>query len=233
MLLKAPIFYTKNPEVVKQALASGTFVVSLEEGSSMFPIEQIPNMTKGTILLPPDELNVLLIDGNEQEFVMNYYVYLNSPVVSEFMALLLYMSYTGMTVTIFDTPKDFDYYANPLLGFLFATFGFITGTEQMAPNMEPTPYKDCQALSLLYVSNLIDINAFMNEIPNVDRVQDFLLMNAVNKAIVEMGCLPDYTAMGLYSYEEINRYNYGLFSQILHDSRHKIVPFIIEEERMM
>lgn len=161
---------TDKPQIVESTLRAfnnNCFVVTLEEEGSIFNL-QLPNFTKGTILLPPPSAEIAAIDGDEHRFTEIYYSHLSDLSALEFMSLLLYTSYYSMPILLY-VPTDLLYVAKFLVDFINFNFAIGVSNDCVEVLLDTTRYREGMSniLALFYLFNFIDINLFVNEFKQV------------------------------------------------------------------
>lgn len=94
-----------DPKIVTDIMIhNGTVkVINLDEENAvpMLCDENNPQVVPGTILLPPVEALWAIIDGNNDQFVQIYYMYLTSPDVMQYIATLITSMYQGTNLIIY------------------------------------------------------------------------------------------------------------------------------------
>ena len=123
MLLQGTVYVTDKEEIVYNAPAMGTKIVSLDEDGVLI---QNDSIIVGTCLLPPIESKIAEADGNEQMYDMYYEQHLNEPYQQEFTAVLISYLYKGGNLLFFLPAMD-NYTKEKFVFFMYKVFGIHIG----------------------------------------------------------------------------------------------------------
>lgn len=129
-ILRGDMSITDNFEFIRDiALSSPSNqvkIINLEEVPSL-DNDKLPNVIGGTIILPPIEALMAAANGDEQMFDQAYVEHLNTPVVVEFIDLLITALYKGTNLILF-YPEDDLHLRGKILDIFWKRFGIMIGT---------------------------------------------------------------------------------------------------------
>ncbi len=222
MLVKGSIYYTNNPAVVQQVLHDNGFVITLEEGGSIFGLNN-PNITAGTILLPQPEAFIAAIDGNEKVAIDLYRNKLLSDVCMQFISVMLCSVSNGKNLLLY-APTSTDgvnnFFTNMMLSLFNELFGICIGTENNQFGYTNTYYSEANIISLIYLNSLCTIDEFITAFPRCDRQITtkitMIMQPAIDKFCFETG----------YNASPQERWLY--FCKSLYSDN--IIPFVMEQQ---
>lgn len=164
----------------------------------------LPNVVGGSILMPPYEAMMQLIDGNMQEFQRLYDQYLYSPVPDKMIILLIQALRQGINLILYldkDAEKTF---ASTLVQHFFYAYGITIGTP-LNPFMYDSQYEEV-ILSKMYLYGNISVEQFFVMYPETGYIQDPIVINKliadVQPNMIPSSSLEEYV---LYFNEMKNR----------------------------
>lgn len=181
IIINASIYSTNDANIVVNGLDQNTILITLEEDGSIFNLMS-NNIVKATILLPPPQVPIALIDGNVNSAVEMYMQHLGSPVVREFINTLIYVLYNSKNILIYSPITELTQFVESnLYGFLANNYGLIVG----GPNNQFDYNPDYQWFidSSLYLSGYLSPTEFAEYYPEDIPVD----MEVINKLIYETG----------------------------------------------
>lgn len=224
MLIKGSLYYTNNPAIVQQVLHDNGFVITLEEGGSMFDLN-LPNISAGTILLPPPEAFMAAIDGNEQAAIGLYRNKLLSDVCMNFIAVMLCSLSNGKNLLIFapqSTDGVINFFMNMLISLFMELFGIKIGTDTVQFAYANNYFSEANIISLIYFNSLCNIETFLKEFPRCNN-QLNTVVSGIMRPAIERYCFE--TGFGNITPEEKWKY----FCSTLANNN-VIMPFIMEQQ---
>lgn len=221
---------TDKPQVVESTLRTlnnNCFVITLEEQGSIFNL-QLPNFTKGTILLPPPTAEIAAIDGDENKFTQLYFIHLCDLSSLEFLSLIFYTAYYSMPVLLY-VPTDSAYVIKFIIDFISFNFGFkitedsLSITTAIDQNVFITGMSNI--LATFYVFNFIDINVFINEYRQISRGFSVTLASIYDIVIDKIALETGFKDNGSYiTRDELMNAKISHFLSIL-NSPTNVIPF--------
>ena len=148
-----------------------TKIISLDDDDTYAELSPVsnPNVIKGTILLPPIEVQWAELDGDIQQFNALYFAHMNSKNVMDFIYTLIGYMYMGGNLIVYYPDFDASGLDNTasiqfLLEYLESGFGLHLGT---GPN---DPFRfDPNCIPMYYIGiynlNIIDGYSFLMNYP--------------------------------------------------------------------
>lgn len=177
-MINGRVFATKDQAYAMQCLNQGFKVIYVGDVQSITPQERDAYVV-ASYLVPDYAALSAHIDGNEQEFVRLYYLGLSSKPAMEMFAAIIACLYKGYNVVFYipqsEETLDFIEY---LLKFIEFNFGIMTQTRT-------TPFAFNQEfidkdIELLYLTNLVTYQEFLQITHNLDDVTIDKLIQEVN-----------------------------------------------------
>ncbi len=135
----------------------------------------LPNVVGGSILMPPYEAMMQLIDGNIQEFNKLYHEYLASPVPDKMIVLLIQALEQGINLLLYldkDAEKTF---ATTLMEHFFYAYGIIIGTPTNQFSYD-IAYDEI-LVSKMYIYGNISVEEFFVRYPQSAYIQDPVIVS--------------------------------------------------------
>lgn len=172
------------------ALDPKTKIVALVDGSDEFvATNQIPDVSLGSILLPPYKATEYFLNGQYDEFTLEYSNHLYQQESMMLMAVIIASAYFGNNVIIYipqEQITDFKFVDMLLLHF-YNCFGITIGNidNNLGDSYDKNPNFDATNLNLLYYNDLIDASTFLNQYPiNTDFSEYILLALAKDDSVI-------------------------------------------------
>ena len=141
-------------------LATGTMMcIDMDDADDSIEQQFPMHAQKGTLLCPPPSALYKEIDGDQEGFIMEYNMYLDTdPSVQEFVAsMLLYLHIGGNILLYTPTPIDSDaVWLSTLQLWFYTRYGITIGSGVNAPASYDPKY-DVQIATLLFVKGYMQV----------------------------------------------------------------------------
>lgn len=189
-MLKGTIYITYDINLCLANINNCKTIVIADEPD----LFNIPGKVGGSLLLPPYEALVAIIDGDEEKFRYEYMRYLMTDVtVNKFINILLQALIAG-TNMIFLIDKDGPKFDLVLREFFMTYFGIVlgTGSQQFVFNPGFIP----AILNRLYIDDDISVDYYLQLFPQEIPFDPFIISKMAYD--YDLPFIGDYATMGYY-----------------------------------
>ena len=213
-ILKGDISITDNiqfiADIINSPPSSSVKVIRLEEVPTIDT--GLPNVIGGAILLPPIEAYMAASNGDEALFTQFYVEHLNTPVVVEFISLLMAALYRGTSLILFYPEDDLEL-KGKILEMFYKRYGIAIGEigiRRCSYDLSCTPI----FLESIFSTGAMDPFELLYLYPDEALLTDRLIYKLV-LAIMPIG----------ENYQEKAKYIVDL-KRKLKEKRNLVIPFI-------
>lgn len=189
-------------------LATGTMMcIDMDDADDSIEKAFPMHAQKGTLLCPPPSALYKEIDGDQEGFIMDYNMYLDTDAsVQDFIAsMLLYLHIGGHILLYSPTPIDSDaIWLNTLQLYFYSRYGITIGTGESSP-FSYDPKYDSYIASLLFSKNYMEVLDYLYAVAG-KTFDPMSGMNLTEKALYELipYCGPNENPMNLLTYIQSN-----------------------------
>lgn len=183
MLLTGSIYLVTDLDAAVAASQMGQRVIALTEQTDY--TQYLPDAIGGTILLPPYDAMMFLMDGMYQPFYDSYVYHLATSVeANAYFNILLRSVMVGLNLVFYLPKEEYELnFVGVLAGYIQNCFGVILGDYMTNTPFAYNPAYDTIVLNKLYLDNLIKVDEFMIQYPPAIEI----VPDSCWKASIEIG----------------------------------------------
>lgn len=210
-MFKGTMSITTDLNTVQNMLGSHRIVIIGEPDPQLV---QMTNAVVGSVLLPPYQAMMALMDNDYNNFNMIYYNHLSTQECLSFVSVLVKSMIQGTSLLLYMKPDEYNMYYNAFELYLLNTFGIQIGSTSK-PFMYNNNY-DPVIYSLLYMNDLITIQELFLIYPAGVQFNDNVVMKLINemRPVIQDTSFESYRNY-FYNYKEsikqTNTYTPNLF----------------------
>lgn len=137
----------------------------------------IPNSVGASILMPPYQAMMALLDNEERIFRQIYSEYLCLPEVDQMLTIITKAVYNGVNIILFIPSDEVDIWVELLLYHINQKFGIIVGTKNSPFMIDNSKFINLQISCFMY--DIIGLEEIMKSIP-----KDNYLINIITPKVM-------------------------------------------------
>lgn len=202
-MFRGSISITTDFNTVQNMLGTHRVVIIGEPDPQLV---QMTNAVVGSILLPPYNAMMALMDNDYNNFNMIYYNHLSQQECLSFIAVLIKSAIQGTNLLLYMKPDEYEMYYKPFELYMINNFGIQIGNEynQFMYNQN---YNHI-ILSVLYLNDLITVPELFNIYPQGIQFDDNVTMKLINEVrpVIQDTSFESYKNY-FYNYKESMKQN--------------------------